>query len=1057
MTEDLKIKVSLDLASAKRDVKELQKTLQNATSEFGGVDKATSGVSGNIDAVATSMKAMGAATMAQTAVVASSMNKLQRALARPRSYARNLSEELAGVFNFKNFDVGTSGIKGYLESMKIQMKEAGITAKGLAKSLSPLLASAMKKVSLAAAAVTGVITGLIVGFSHLSESTKEYRQAINQVTSSFTSLGSDTETAAEAYEAFYRVLGDVGRSTEAANLLAQITTAEKDLVTWTNIATGALAMFPDSLPTESLIEASNETIRTGKVVGALADALNWPANSANKISEALKGSVEAQTIFNDAIARGLTVEEAFNELLARTNNTAQRELILRASLNGIYAESARLYEENNKALIAQNEAQNRLNRAMAKLGEITQPLHTAFTNLKATLAEALAPAIKVICDWLVVLVNWLTTAAMWVGAFLAVIFPGAASKISTAFDGASSSIKNVTSGTGSLNDGLEQAQGAAEKLKRSLMGFDELNVVSDMSTSTGAGAGATGGGVDVGGIDVGGIDTGDSIFKKTQEEMEEMKKKIKAFLDEFKTEIGIIAGALGLLGLANMLSHLGQAIGLGEKFLATMNTIKKIAATAITIVLQYTLVNQFMDNYINGEGFKEYLKGLLVAGIGTGLLYAMWGPTGLMIGLGVTAVASIKAVIDNGGIDSVESAVVAITGLASAIGAVVAAVKIFSLGKVIGDVGAFFALIREGNGLMPTLAATFPKLGNAVTSAGKVFTTFGGTVKTVMTTIGTTIGSAFTSITTGLSAFWKGLVSILSSGWKALFSGITGALTAAKAGITAALTAVKTAVSSVISFIIANPIALIIAAIVALVVLIATKGDEIQAALNKVSTWLKKTFCRDWTEVFGPTIGGIMNGFVKIVGDVMGNAKKILDGIINFIRGVFTADWERAWLGIKQIFSGVFGGLAAVAKAPINAIITLVNGALSALTTGFNWVKKQLNKLSIDIPDWVPGVGGETFGFNLSMSTAPKIPLLAAGGIVTGPTLAGIGERGREAVLPLENNTQWMDRLADRLAARTSAPTKVVLKVGERELGYAVIDAINQNTRQTGGLQLQLV
>jgi hypothetical protein len=66
-----------------------------------------------------------------------------------------------------------------------------------------------------------------------------------------------------------------------------------------------------------------------------------------------------------------------------------------------------------------------------------------------------------------------------------------------------------------------------------------------------------------------------------------------------------------------------------------------------------------------------------------------------------------------------------------------------------------------------------------------------------------------------------------------------------------------------------------------------------------------------------------------------------------------------------------------------------------------------------------------------------------------------VGEAGKEAVLPLENNTGWMDKLADRIAAR-SAGTKVVLKVGERELGWATIGAINDITKQTGGLQLVL-
>lgn len=653
---------------------------------------------------------------------------------------------------------------------------------------------------------------------------------------------------------------------------------------------------------------------------------------------------------------------------------------------------------------------------------------------------------------LTVVVDGLTKAMIAVNTFLKTIFgldmTPAMSNISNATGSANLGLEN-------MEQGAEAATGAVEKLKKATMGFDELNIVANPKASS---AGTTGGG---GGVDMGAGDSGltqtESALDKVKTKWEEFGQKVQAFMDKWKPQLQAIAGLLAGFALTSLLTSLGNALGLTGMLHNAILGLKNLLGAAITIALQYTFVNSFMDSFIDGEGFMNYIMGLLVAALGTWALYSFLGPTGIVIGLGVTAAASIKAVIDNGGIDSVESATVALTGLAAAIGAVVAAVKVFHLGKVIGDIGAFIALVREGNGLLPTLAATFPKLANAVTGAGKVFTSFGGTIKTVFASIGTIISGAWKSITTGLSTFWKGIVTFLSSGWKTLFAGITKALTAAKAGIVTALGAVKTAVSSVISFIIANPIALIIAAIVALVVLIATKGDEIKSALNKVSDWLKNIFCRDWREVFGNTLGTIMNGFVKIAGDILGNVKKVLTGLIDFIRGIFTGDWQRAWNGIKDIFSGIFGGLVAVAKAPINGIITLINGALSALTSGFNWVKKQLNKLSIDIPDWVPGVGGQTFGFNLSMSTAPQIPLLAAGGITTGPTLAGIGERGREAVLPLDNNTGWMDKLADRLAARTSAPTKVVLKVGERELGYAVIDAINQNTKQTGGLKLQLV
>lgn len=302
-------------------------------------------------------------------------------------------------------------------------------------------------------------------------------------------------------------------------------------------------------------------------------------------------------------------------------------------------------------------------------------------------------------------------------------------------------------------------------------------------------------------------------------------------------------------------------------------------------------------------------------------------------------------------------------------------------------------------------------------------------------------------------------------------------------GISTAIGAVSTA----LQFLIANPIVLLIAAIVGLVALIATKGDEIQALLQKVDDFLQNIFCKDFSEQFG-FLGDIINVFVGIFSGIWTAIKTTLDGVINFIRGIFTGDWKRAWEGVKQIFTGVFDGaqrifetftnffkklwskdwtqtlgvlgnglnaffqnfkniwtsitgifngvinfiknvfagnwkgawesiksifssvfdgLAAIAKAPLNLII----GALNGLIDGLNWVISGINKISFKIPDWVPGIGGKSVGFNIGQ--IGKIAYLAQGGILERGS-AIVGERGpelltmmgdRAMVRPLTNNT----------------------------------------------------
>lgn len=213
--------------------------------------------------------------------------------------------------------------------------------------------------------------------------------------------------------------------------------------------------------------------------------------------------------------------------------------------------------------------------------------------------------------------------------------------------------------------------------------------------------------------------------------------------------------------------------------------------------------------------------------------------------------------------------------------------------------------------------------------------------------------------------------------------------------------------------------------------------------------WPKiKNVCMFIIDIFGDVIGGISGAISGIM--------KTLKGIIQFITGVFTGDWKKAWEGIKNIFGGVWDSIKSLFKAPVNVIISGINFLLRGVKEGVNSAIKTINKLSFTVPDWVPGIGGKKFGFNLKEISIKEIPKLARGGIVDSATLAMIGERGKEAVLPLENNTGWMDTLADKIANRNSAPSKIVLMLDGRELGWASINSINGITKQTGNLQLAL-
>jgi len=160
--------------------------------------------------------------------------------------------------------------------------------------------------------------------------------------------------------------------------------------------------------------------------------------------------------------------------------------------------------------------------------------------------------------------------------------------------------------------------------------------------------------------------------------------------------------------------------------------------------------------------------------------------------------------------------------------------------------------------------------------------------------------------------------------------------------------------------------------------------QTIKDIFNGFVTYFKNVFVGAMY-IYSKIFTGIFEGISKSVGDIFDGIKSIFSGIIDFITGVFTGNWSKAWNGIVSIFSGIFQTIGGFVTAPINAIIGAINGVIGAM-----------NGLKINIPDWVPFFGGQTLGFNI-----PEIPFLAQGGIVESSTLANIGEAGAEAVIPL--------------------------------------------------------
>lgn len=221
--------------------------------------------------------------------------------------------------------------------------------------------------------------------------------------------------------------------------------------------------------------------------------------------------------------------------------------------------------------------------------------------------------------------------------------------------------------------------------------------------------------------------------------------------------------------------------------------------------------------------------------------------------------------------------------------------------------------------------------------------------------------------------------------------------------------------------------------------------------------------------VFDKVLMAIFNAVVSVIDGI----KDALWNIVDFVGDTFSSAWSNVWNGIINAFDNIFGGIVDIAKGPINLVIGLINGMLDGLESGINWIVRKINTLSFDVPDWVPVIGGDHFGFDLPEVGFGSIPYLAEGGYVkpNTPQLAMIGDNKHqgEVVAPEDKLLEMAQKAADmassaELLAEAISILKQILKILEtldldiqldgKSLKKYVVDKINEHTKQTGKCEI---
>lgn len=166
----------------------------------------------------------------------------------------------------------------------------------------------------------------------------------------------------------------------------------------------------------------------------------------------------------------------------------------------------------------------------------------------------------------------------------------------------------------------------------------------------------------------------------------------------------------------------------------------------------------------------------------------------------------------------------------------------------------------------------------------------------------------------------------------------------------------------------------------------------------------------------------------------------ILGGIIQFIKGVFTGDWNSAWDGVKKVFKGIWNSIVIIAESAVNAIIK-----------GLNWLISKINTIKFTVPSWVPGVGGKSIGGHLSSLSEVHLPRLATGAVIppNKEFLAVLGDQksGTNIETPLAT---MVDAFKQAMAESGGGATTVVIQLDGKEIARSTVKNINNMTRAAG-------
>ena len=783
---------------------------------------------------------------------------------------------------------------------------------------------------------------------------------------------------------------------------------------------------------ESILQGQNRSVSQAKdflneyTKDGLIPLTNAVTAYKNLASRGYDDSQITQTLtsLKDAAAFGRQASYSYGEAIQTATEGLKNENSILVDNAGVTKNVAKMWDEYAKSigttsnkLTQQQKIQAEVNGILeetkfqigdaAKYSETfagrTARLSATFYQLKTVIGEVVMPIanlfIPVLQKAMEKLIAFFNLIKQVMGA-LGLKSSKPVSQVALAYDGMG----------GSALQAADDATKAAKKVKKAnaLMGYDELNILKKPNTDTGSGSSSGGGGAVGGGASIGdmmGADVEDTISPKAQKIADNIKKYWEVVKNAFSTGGAFV-----------------------KKHWKTMVAV--IAAGAVTIgtALLGIKIAKFAAAFSKAGG---------VAGIAKTAFAALSTAIGA-ISLPVLAVIAAVALLAGTftylylTCDSFRSSVNEVIGAFA--NALTPAFQ-FLTDTVIPD------LVNGFNGFIVIMQPMIDFVGGVLTDAWSkilqpalmyvaqtviptLLGTFQNLWKNVLVPLGTFIGSVL-----------KPVVQILSEVFTILWKNV--------------LLPFADFVGSVFSKVFESVYEIYNKLVVPI----------IQKAIEKwqfLWTHVLEPFVQFLWTVLKPQFEQVCNN----IGNIMNGLKKIFTGVLDFVTGVFTLNWSKAWDGVKSVFQGVWTNLSTIIKTPLNLILAGTEGMINGIIKGFNLLKTSLNKMSFNIPDWVPGIGGKKWGFNFAMSSNASLPRLAQGGWVEPnkprPVIVGDNKREGEIIAPESKiyDQTYRAALAAQNAKQQNSNKLEITLIHKYPDGREMIHEINETQIKDGKITL---